>query len=431
MMVTVEATGKLTRRMRVELPAERVEKEIESRLKKVGRTAKIKGFRPGKIPVKVVRQRYGGQIRQEVLSELMQKSYSDAVIQENLTPAANPRIEPEQTDSGKDFAYIATFEVLPEISLTDLDKIKVEKPEVDIEEADVDEMIENLRKQKATFETVERAAAEGDRVIVDFDGTMKGEPVKGGQGEKVPVILGQGQMLPDFEAGLTGVEAGQEKSFKVKFPRDYHSEELAGKKVDFSVKVHRVEEEKLPALDDSLAELYGVEAGGLAQLRDDVLANMRREADEKVRADVKEQVMNSLLEHNPIEIPASLVHQEMHSRQHEAMRRLGIEDHDKAPAIENFRPGAERSVRLGLLLQQLIQDKQIALEPDRLRRKVEEMCSGYERADEMAASYLSNPQVMQQLEPLVLEEQAVEWLVEQGQVKTKKVGFGQYMKPPT
>lgn len=435
MMVTVEATGKLTRRMRVELPAERVEKEIESRLRKVGRTAKIKGFRPGKIPVKVVRQRYGGQIRQEVLSELMQKSYSDAVIQEKLTPAANPRIEPEPTDSGEAFAYVATFEVLPEITLTGLDKIRVEKPEVDISDTDVDEMIGNLRRQKATFETVDRAAADGDRVIVDFDGTLKGEPINGGKGTEVPVILGQGQMLPDFEAGLKGVRAGDEKSFKVKFPKDYGSSggagDLAGKKVDFAVKVHRVEEERLPPLDDSLAELYGVEEGGLPQLREDVLANMRREADDKIRADVKEQVMKGLLEHNPIEIPASLVHQEMHSRQHEAMRRMGIEDHDKAPAIENFRQGAERSVRLGLLLQQLIQDREIALEPARLRRKVEEMCSGYERADEMVASYLSNPQIMQQLEPLVLEEQAVEWLMEQGQVETKHIGFGQYMKPQT
>lgn len=429
MMVTVEATGKLTRRMRVELPAERIEKEIESRLKKVGRTAKIKGFRPGKIPVKVVRQRYGGQIRQEVLSELVQKSYSDAVMQENLQPAANPRIEPEQTDSGKDFAYVATFEVLPEVTLADLDKIRIEKPEVDIVDTDVDEMIENLRKQKATYETVERPAADGDRVIVDFDGTLSGEPIMGGKGQEVPVVLGQGQMLPDFEAGLKGVEAGEEKSFKVKFPKDYHSAELAGKKVDFAVKVHRVEAEKLPPLDDGLAELYGVESGGLTQLREDVLANMRREADEKIRADVKEQVMKGLLEHNPIEIPASLVHQEMHSRQHEAMRRMGIEDHDKAPAIDNFREGAERSVRLGLLLQQLIKDKEITLEPARLRRKVEDLCSGYERADEMVAGYLSNPQLMQQIEPLVLEEQAVEWLVEQGRLTIRKIGFGEYMKP--
>jgi trigger factor len=432
MMVTVEATGTLQRRMRVELPAERIEQEIESRLKKVGRTAKIKGFRPGKIPVKVVRQRFGGQIRQEVLSELMQKSYSDAVIQENLNPAANPKIEPEVSKDIKGFAYVATFEVLPEITLTNLDKIAVEKPEVDIADDDREDMIQNLRKQKSTFVAVERAAADGDRVIVDFDGTVKGEPIKGGKGTEVPVILGQGQMLPDFEKALQGMTAGEEKTFKVRFPKDYGAggaEDLAGQKVDFAVKVHRVEEEQLPPLDDSLAELYGIEEGGLEQLRTDVVSNMRREAEEKVRADIKEQVMNGLLEQNPIEVPGSLIHQEMHSRQHEAMRRLGIEDHDQAPALENFRKGAERSVRLGLLLQQLIRDQNLNVDPERVRSKVEDLCSSYERADEMVTGYLSNPQVMAQIEPLVLEEQAVDWLVEQGSVTTKKVGFGKYMKP--
>ena len=428
-MVTVESTGTLERRMRVELPAERIEKEIETRLKKVGRTVRIKGFRPGKIPPKVVRQRYGGQIRQEVLSELMQKSYSDAVIQENLNPAAGPRIVPEATGDGKDFAYVATFEVLPEVKLKELNKIEVEKPEVEISDDDREAMILNLRKQKASFEPVERAAQEGDRVIVDFDGTLKGEPVKGGKGKEVPVTLGQGQMLPDFEKALYGVKPGEEKTFKVKFPKDYHAEELAGQKVEFAIKVHRVEEEKLPPLDDSLAKLYGVEEGGLEQLRADVVSNMEREAAEKVKADVKEQVMNALLELNPIDIPSSLTHQEMHSRQHDAMRRLGIEDHDKAPPIENFRPGAERSVRLGLLMRQLIEDQGITVDPERVKTKVEEICSGYEQADEMIASYLSNPQVMTQIEPIVLEEQAVDWLVEQGTLKTRKVGFKEYMKP--
>ena len=428
-MVTVESTGTLERRMRVELPAERIEKEIETRLRKVGRTVRIKGFRPGKIPPKVVRQRYGGQVRQEVLSELMQKSYSDAVIQENLNPAAGPKIVPEATGDGKDFAYVATFEVLPEVSLKGLDKIEVEKPEVEISDDDREAMILNLRKQKAGFEPVERAAKEGDRVIVDFDGTLKGEPVKGGKGTEVPVTLGQGQMLPDFEKALYGVKPGEEKTFKVKFPKDYHAEDLAGQKVEFAIKVHRVEEEKLPPLDDSLAELYGVEEGGLEQLRADVVSNMEREAAEKVKADVKEQVMNALLELNPIDVPSSLIHQEMHSRQHEAMRRLGIEEHDKAPPVENFRPGAEKSVRLGLLMRQLIEDKGITVDPDRVKTKVEEICSGYEQAEEMVASYLSNPQVMTQIEPIVLEEQAVDWLVEQGKLKTRKVGFKEYMKP--
>lgn len=429
MMVTVESTGTLERRMRVQLPAERIENEIESRLKKVGRTVKIKGFRPGKVPKKVVRQRYGGQIRQEVLSDLMQKSYSDAVQQEKLNPAAGPKIEPEAADNGRDFAYVATFEVLPEVKLRDIDKIEVVRPEVEITDEDREDMLLNLRQQKATWEPVEREAAEGDRVVVDFEGKLKGEPVKGGKGTEVPVVLGQGQMLPDFEKALFGVRPGEEKDFKVKFPKDYHAEDLASKKVDFHVRVHRVEEQKLPPLDDSLAEAYGVMEGGLEQLRSDVVANMRREADEKAAADVKDQAMKGLLETNPIEVPNSLVAQEMHTQQHEAMRRLGIEDHDKAPPIENFRQSAERNVRLGLLLRQVIEDNAIKLDPERIKRKVEDICSSYEQPEEMAAAYFGNPQVMARLEPLVLEEQAVDWLVEHGNPSTRKVGFREYMKP--
>ncbi len=428
MMVTVESTGTLERRMRVQLPAERIESEIESRLKKVGKSVRIKGFRPGKVPGKVVRQRFGGQIRQEVLSDLMQQSYSDAVEQEKLNPAAGPRIEPEAADNERDFAYVATFEVLPEVKLKDLDKIEVVRPEVEITDEDREDMILNLRQQKATWEAVEREAADGDRVIVDFEGKLKGEPVKGGKGSEVPVVLGQGQMLPDFEQALSGMKPGDEKDFKVKFPKDYPAEELASKKVDFHVLVHRVEEQKLPPLDDSLAEAYGVE-GGLEQLRADVVSNMRREADEKIAADVKDQAMKGLLETNPIEVPNSLVAQEMHAQQHEAMRRFGIEDHDKAPPVENFRPLAERNVRLGLLLRQLIEDADLKVDPERIKRKVEEICSSYESPDEMAAAYFGNPQVMARLEPVVLEEQAVDWLVEHGIASTREVGFKEYMKP--
>jgi len=429
MMVTVESTGTLERRMRVELPAASIEKEIESRLKKVGRTAMIRGFRPGKIPPKVVRKHYGGQIRQEVLSDLMQKSYSDAVAQENLTPAGGPQIEPVTTEDGKDFAYVATFEVLPEVKLEGLEKIKVERPVVSIEDADVDDMLENLRRQRADWKTVERKAADGDRVIVDFDGTLDGEAFQGGKGEKVPVILGQGQMLPDFEKGLKGVQAGDEKSIKVKFPKDYHAEDLQGKKAEFVLKVHAVEEQELPPLDDALAEMFGVQEGGLEKLRTDVRENMQREASDKVRNDIKEQVMEGMLKANPIAVPKALQDQEAHSMQHEAMRRMGVEDHSQAPPREHFAEAAERRVRLGLLLRQFIDDNDIHVDAERVRQRVNEMCSSYENAEQMAASYMSNPQVLQQIEPLILEEQAVEALVDIGTAKEKKVSFKDYMKP--
>ena len=217
MQVTIETTGTLERRMRVELPADRIEKEIESRLKRVGRTAKIKGFRPGKVPANVVKRHYGSQVRQEVLSELMGTSYREAVQQENLNPVAQPQIEPDVTSSADSFAYTATFEVLPEVSLTGIDQIEVTVPEIDIRDEDCDEMIENLRRQKADWKEVDRTSAEGDRVVVDFEGKLKGESFPGGTGTEVPVVLGEGQMLPDFEKALFDVSAGDEKAFKVKF----------------------------------------------------------------------------------------------------------------------------------------------------------------------------------------------------------------------
>jgi len=429
MQVTVESTGTLERRMRVELPAERIEKEVEDRLKRVGRTAKIKGFRPGKVPASVVRKHYGSQVRQEVLSDLMGQSYRDAVQQENLNPAAQPRIEPDVSGSADSFAYTATFEVMPEIALSGIEKIRISIPEVEIQDADCDDMIENLRRQKATWKAVERSSADGDRVVVDFDGKLKGETFPGGRGKEVPVILGEGQMLPEFEKALFDVRAGDEKTFKVKFPKDYHSEDLAGKKVDFDIKVHRVEEQELPPLDDGLAEAYGVPEGGLEKLIADVRENMERELEQRIRANLREQVMAGLLESNPVEVPKALVHQEAHSMQHEAMRQFGIEDHDQAPALDNFTENAERRVRLSFLVRQLIDDNDIEADSEKLRSRVEQMCAGYEDAEEMVQTYLGNPQIMSQIEPMVLEDQAVDWVVENASTARKEYSFKEFMKP--
>ncbi|MGI9232398.1 MAG: trigger factor [Woeseiaceae bacterium] len=429
MNVTVESTGALERRMRVELPIEPIEQQVTSRLKNVGRTVKIKGFRPGKVPAKVVKQRYGKQVREEVLGEILQKSYSEAVTQQNLQPAGGPKIETED-ENGKTFAYVATFEIMPEVTLKDLEKIKVDRPDVQIGDSDVDDMLLNLRTQKATWETVERKSKDGDRVIVDFSGELNGEAFQGGQGTEIPVILGEGQMLPDFEKGLKGIEAGDEKTFKVKFPKDYHAEDLAGQKADFSIKTHRIEERILPEVDDELAEMFNVTEGGLEQFVKDVRENMQREAEQKVKNDVREQVMDSLLAINPLEIPQTLRHQEAHTLQHDAMQRLGIEDHDQAPPIESFFAAAEKRVRLGLLLRQVISDKGLEADEPRLRAHVEGMCASYENSDEMVEMYLSNPQVMQQVEPMVVEQLAIDWLLENGKVKDKKISFKDYMNAP-
>ena len=429
MNVTVESTGALERRMRVEVPIERIESEVDSRLKSFGKTARIKGFRPGKVPARVVRQKYGKQVRQEVLGEVMQKSFSDAIMQENLRPAGGPRIETEGEDD-KNFTYVATFEVLPEVKLKDLDKIKVEKPEVEIGDADLDDMLMNLRRQRATWEAVERKAKDGDRATVDFTGTIGGEEFQGGSGTEIPVHLGQGQMLEDFEKGIKGLAAGDEKTIKVKFPKDYPAEELAGKKADFAIKVHKVEEEVLPELNDEFAAGFNVTEGGLEQFRKEVRENMEREATTKVENDIREQVMNGLIEKNALDVPQALVHEEAHSMQHEAMQRMGIEDHDQAPPLENFSEAAEKRVRLGLLLRQVIAENEISVGDDDLRAHVEEMCAGYENAGEMVNMYMSNPQIMQQIEPMVVEKKAVEWLLEKGKSKAKKVKFKDYMNPP-
>jgi trigger factor len=415
--------------MRVELPAERINQEVDSRLKSVGRTAKLKGYRPGKIPPKVIKQRYGKQVREEVLSELMQKSYTDAVMQENLNPAGGPKIEPEESNESDAFAYVATFEILPKVELANLDKIEVEVPEVTIGKKDVDEMILKLRKQKATWEAVERASADGDRVVIDFVGTLKGEAFEGGTGTEVPVVLGEGQMLPDFEKALYGIKAGDEKSFKVKFPKEYPAEDLAGKKVDFAVTTHRVEEQILPEVDDDLAAAFEVKEGGIEKFIEDVKENMTRESDAKVKTDVREQVMTGLLEANPLDIPQTLKHQEMHSLQHDAMQRMGVEDHDQAPPIENFAEIADKRVRLSLLISQLISDQELTVDDAKVRERVEEMCAGYENAEDMVNMYMANPQVVQQVQPMVLEQQAIDWLLENGKTTTKKVAFTKFMNP--
>lgn len=427
MQVTVESTGKLERKLRVELPVERIEKEVDSRLKSLARTAKIKGFRPGKVPARIVKQRFGKQVREEVLADLMQKSYSDAVMQENLNPAGAPQIQQQDGGDGESFTFTATLEVMPDVELKGLDKISIDQPDVTIGDKDLAAMIDKLRQQKATWSAIDRASKEGDRVVCDFTGTLKGEEIDGGRGSSVPVILGQGQMLPDFEKGLTGVKAGAQTTFKVRFPKDYKVEDLQGQKVEFEVVVHSVEETSLPPVDDALAALFNVEDGGIERFRKDVRENMEREAEQKVKAHIREQIMDGLIKANPIDIPQTMKHQEMHAMQHEAMRRLGIEDHEQAPPLANFEETAEKRVRLGLLIRQVIVDQGISVSQQQVRVHVEEMCSGYENPDAMVDMYMNNPKLLEQVEPTVLEQLAIDWLAENGKSKSQQVSFTDYM----
>ncbi len=277
MMVSVETTAGLERRMTIQVPAEQIESEIDSRLRRYGKTAKIKGFRPGKVPMQVVRQRYGGQVREEVLGEMIRSSFVEALGQEKLRPAGGPRIEPSKVEQGVDLEFTATFEVYPEIALSGHEGMKIQRPTAEIAESDIDDMMDRLRRQRAEWVAVDRAAVDGDQLTVDFTGTLDGEPFSGGEGEKVPVVLGRGGMLQDFENGLLGMRVGEEKEVSVDFPDDYGAAELAGRTAIFRVTAREVAEEKLPEIDDEFCQAFGISEGGVDRLRKEVSENMARE----------------------------------------------------------------------------------------------------------------------------------------------------------
>ncbi|MBT8422492.1 MAG: trigger factor [Gammaproteobacteria bacterium] len=428
MQVSIESSNGLERRLRVQVPADTIESQVEVRLKEVGRKAKISGFRPGKVPAKVVKQQFGGQVRQEVLQEVLQSSYAEAVTQEKLQPAGSPNIEPETIEEGKDLTYVAVVEVYPDVEIKGLDKIKVKQPTVEIGDADIDEMIDNLRKQRSDWAAVDRKAGDGDRVKLDFAGTLNGEAFEGGSAEDFEFVIGEGQMLEDFEKGVKGLKTGDEKTIKVKFPKDYHSTELAGEKAEFALTIKEVAESVLPEIDEEFVKSYGIESGSADDLRADIIKNMERELDAKSKGEIKRQVMEGLAEQNPIEVPGVLVHQEAHSMQHQAMERMGIKDHDQAPPEETFMEPAEKRVRLGLLLQEVIADNKIEVDRDRVTAKVDELVAPYDQPDEIRNMYLQNPQFLGQVENVVLEEQVVEFLQAQAKVSSQKMSFKELME---
>lgn len=423
LQISVEAQQGLERRLRVQVPADHFEHEVENRLRSVSKSAKLKGFRPGKIPANVIKQHYGVQVRQEVVQELVQSSYSEALEKEQLRPAGHPAIEVDSIEEGKDFAYTATFEIFPEFTLKGMDSFKITEPETTVNDADVDDMFETLRKQRTTWKAVDRKAADGDQITADFLGTLKGEPFEGGKGESVPITLGGGQMLPDFEKGLIGLKAGDEKVVKVKFPKDYHAGHLAGEKVEFAVSVKDVAEPELPEIDEEFVKSFAVKSGSIDDFRAEIRQNMEREAQAKVKADIKQQIMEQLLKANPIELPGALVEQESASIQQETMRNMGVNDVAQAPPVESFREAAEPRVRLGLLVSAVIREGEIELDREILKQKVDELCAPYDKPDELRKMYFQNPQLLSSVENVVMEEQVVDWLISRAKVKKKAVAF--------
>jgi trigger factor len=423
MQVSVQSTKGLERRMEVQVPAARVEQAVDARLKDFSRTVRLKGFRPGKAPIKVVKQQFGSQIHREVVSELLQSSFSEAVTQEKLVPATGPRIEPISMGEGEDLKYTAIFDVLPEIKLKGLEELAVERPVADVTDADVDAMIENFRKQRPNWKPVTRAAGDGDRVIVDFVGTIDGNPFDGGKAEGARIVLGAGRMLPEFEQGLVGKEPGADVSVEIRFPDDYHGKAVAGKTAVFAIKVKAVEEAELPALDEAFCAAFGVAEGGVARLRQDIAENMRRELEQTVRARLKSQVLDRLLAANPLELPTSLVEAQVRDLQIEAARRMGVREASKIPARDPFVEPAKRRVALGLLVTEILKSEKIQLDRARVNARLEEVVSAYDNPQEIMQAYRDSPEAMGQIHSLVMEEQAVDWLLSRAKVTDKPTTF--------
>ena len=425
----MESSAGLERRMTVRVPTAEIERAIAARLAQVGKTAKLKGFRPGKVPQKVVRQYYGGQVRDEVMTDVIRTTYSRAIAEQKLNPAGGPRIEPlagADAGNGEHFSYRATFEVYPEIALQPLDELKLEVPSVAIEDADLDAMIDKLRSQRATWAQVERKAAEGDRVAVDFAGTVDGEAFEGGQGKNISIVVGSGQVLQDFDRALRGLTAGESTTATVLFPQDYPAKNLAGKTALFAITALRVEERQLPELNDEFATSFGL-AGGASSLRGEVRNNMERELNERLRAETKTRAFDALIRANQVVVPRALVDQEVTTLQEDALRQMGSSDPAQAPPRERFETLAQRRVTVGLLIQELLKEHKIKLDQPRVEQRIKELAAPYEKPDEAAQFYRSDRGMMNQVEASVLEDQVVEFLLSRASSTKKNVAFKDFM----
>src|SRR6202161_2024115 len=377
MQVSVESISKLERRMQVQVPAERVSKEIAARLKNLSRTARLNGFRPGKAPLTVIRRQFGTQVHREVIGELLQSSFAEAVTAKQLSPAGNPRIEPQSIDEGQDLRYVATFEVFPEVALKPMDSLELERVSAEVTEADIDAMIERLRKQQMRYSAATRAAASGDKVTIDFLGRIDGGEFAGGRGAHIGIVTGETRMLPDLEQGLIGSAAGDHRDISVTFPADYRATEIAGKTAIFSTDVKSVEEPVLPEIDEEFCKSFGVTEGGIPKLREDVAANMRRELEQALRNRNKTAVMEKLYQANPIDVPNALLESQIRDMQVDAMRRTGAKDVPQAPPREPLVEPARRRVALGLIINDVMRRENLVLDPKRADARLDEMVGAY------------------------------------------------------
>jgi len=425
MQVSVEAGEGLERKLTVQVPAETVEVEVNNRLNSLKKSVRIDGFRPGKIPLRVIKQKYSGAVLQEVAGELMQSSFRDAVTQESLRPAGDPVIDADDLVIGQEMKYTATFEIYPEIELAPIADLAIEKIETSINDEDVDKMIDTLRKQKMDWAEVDRASADGDRVSIDFVGSIDGEKFDGGSANDMPVVLGSGQMIPGFEENLKAVKVSDETTFKVPFPEDYAAKELAGKEAEFAVTVKKIEEPEMPEVNEEFAKAFGVESGDVAQLKTDISANMARELDKRLRAVLKENVMTALLAANPVDVPAATVKEEAETLK----KQTEIQQPGSNLTVESFIDDARRRVQLGMLLAEVAKASELKIDADMIKARIEAMAKDYDDPDEFVRYYMGNQELLAGVQTMVMEDAVVDWIAGQATITAKDGSFDEVMNP--
>jgi trigger factor len=425
-------TGGLERRLEVAVPGDRVNTEVESRLKQLSRTARLKGFRPGKAPYAVIQKQFGEQVRSEVVSDLIRSSYSDALNQEKVNPAGSPRIE---LQPGGDLKYTATFEVLPEVRLAAVSDITVERPSAKVEDSDIDAMVESMRKQRPEFSVVERASQDTDRVTVDYISKVGDAALKDGEGKDVQFIIGAGRVMKELEEAVKGAKAGETRSATVDFPAEHPNKELAGKQAVFDLTVKQVEEQKLPEVNDEFVAAYGVKEGGVEALRTEVRQSMNRELDELIRNRLRTQVLEALYGANKFDVPKALIEEQIQQLQLDMARRANITDPSQLPPANTFEESARRRVALGLILGEIVKSENLKVDRERVQTRLNDLAAAYPNADEVRRAYLQNADAMRQIESAVLEDQVVDWVVGKAKITEKPAtfseltGFGQNNQP--
>lgn len=432
MQVSVETTSGLERQVTITVPAARIDQDVNKQVQQQARSRRLDGFRPGKVPTSVIKRMFGKSIRSDVLSQVVQETFYQAVDQEKLMPAGTPDIQFNKDVEGEDLQYVATFEVYPEITLADFSGAEIEKLAADITDADLDEMVNTLRKQQADWEDVGRAADEGDRLNIDFEGFIDGEAFDGGKAEAMDLVLGSGSMIPGFETGLAGVSSGDETELNVTFPEDYHAENLKGKATVFKVKVNSVSAQKLPELNEEFFGRFGIEESTVEGFRNEVKKNMARELKHALKTKLKDQVFSQLTELNQIDIPAALIDREIDVLRRQAVQQFGGPDAKIDPNMlpkDMFSDQAKRRVSVGLLMQEIIKINKIEPSDDKVRATVEEMAETYQDPQEVIDYYYGNQEILNQIKGLVIEEQVVEHLLETAKVIEKQIGYEEAIKP--